>query len=208
MDPSTSRLFCLTGDVQTGKTRWLLRLLDELAASGVTGLGVVSPGIWRKNDIDGEREDAPPFEKLGIEVVLLPQNERLPFAARRDLLDEEGMGTPTAEADRARLLWAIRDDSIQAVNRHFDALMQDPMDGLLVVDELGRLELEQEGGFTQALRLLEAGPTAHWPCALVVVRDRLARTAASRLAPAWGEVVPLGPDAQGRDLVRSSLALE
>ena len=37
-------LFILTGDVQSGKTRWLERLVAELAADGVESRGVLAPG--------------------------------------------------------------------------------------------------------------------------------------------------------------------
>jgi hypothetical protein len=177
------------------------------------------------------------YEKLGIEVVLLPGGERLPFAKRRDLCDKSGGDsgcgnresgesresgkaaihpTSTAEADRAQLGWAIRDDSLAAVNRHFEMLCdkrdkrdkrgdfvlsdgQDtplsmPLGGLLVVDELGRLELEHDGGFTAAVRLLEAGPSTAWPHALIVIRSALVEKAYERFSASWGAVSIIAPD--------------
>jgi nucleoside-triphosphatase THEP1 len=237
-------LYVLTGAIQTGKTRWLEAMTRELEARGVSCAGVLSPGVWRKHPgVDGE---ATGFEKLGIEVVLLPQGERLPFATRRDLLEagpHEAVGaSATREADRAGLGWAIRDEAIAAVNAHFDRLAaerneaqsaqvaraaqgarapqvtqgaqsaqvaraaggadaaarqaattQDAAgrEGLLVVDELGRLELEFGGGYTSAMRLLEAGPSARWPKALIVVREQLAETARSHFGSAWKETTIL-----------------
>ena len=41
-------LFILTGQIQSGKTRWLLSLLDEVRELGVLPFGVVAPGVWRR----------------------------------------------------------------------------------------------------------------------------------------------------------------
>jgi hypothetical protein len=242
-------LFILTGDIQIGKTRWLTALTEELATCGVSCFGVLSPGIWREQvdeGVDeggrvGADEGVVTYEKLGIEVVLLPQGTRLPFALRRDLVFEQSLEssapqsevarpetlgarclkTPeaarletqeadrpkTKEADRAALGWAIRDEAIAAVNAHFDHLSADHLSadhlpketpGLLVIDELGRLELMHEGGFTSAVRLLESGPQPQWPHALIIARDRLVDLAYTRFSTAWNEVSVIGPTDDAR----------
>lgn len=76
-------LFLLTGEVQIGKTRWLESLVTELGAFGVPCAGVLAPGQWVPSM--GPRADANGFEKLGIDNVLLPGGERIPFARRGDL---------------------------------------------------------------------------------------------------------------------------
>ena len=86
-------LFLLTGDVQIGKTRWLERLAAELAGDGVPVAGVLAPGVWRvrePHEVPGERGLAGEgrFEKLGIDNVLLPGGERVPFARERRLCRE------------------------------------------------------------------------------------------------------------------------
>lgn len=73
-------LFILTGDIQIGKTRWLKSTCRKLAADGIPCAGVVAPGVW----VPSEHGDANGFEKLGIDNLLLPQGERIPFARRRD----------------------------------------------------------------------------------------------------------------------------
>ena len=89
-------LFILTGDVQSGKTRWLERLVAELAADGVESRGVLAPGVWRPRADGDDGGLRPPgsgegaYEKLGIDNVLLPQGERLRFARRRDLAERDG----------------------------------------------------------------------------------------------------------------------
>ncbi|MFR8009703.1 MAG: hypothetical protein ACLU6D_10730, partial [Gordonibacter urolithinfaciens] len=75
-------LFILTGGVQSGKTRWLERLVAELAADGVESRGVLAPGVWRPRADGDDGGLRPPgsgegaYEKLGIDNVLLPQGER------------------------------------------------------------------------------------------------------------------------------------
>jgi hypothetical protein len=76
-------LFLLTGEVQIGKTRWLEKLVADLAERGVLCAGVLAPGQWVASA--GERADGNGYEKLGIDNVLLPGGERVPFARRDDL---------------------------------------------------------------------------------------------------------------------------
>ena len=40
-------LFLLTGNIQTGKTRWLMRTLSALEERGVALYGALTPGVWR-----------------------------------------------------------------------------------------------------------------------------------------------------------------
>lgn len=219
-------LFLLTGDVQIGKTRWLQRMTAELARDGVAVAGVLAPGVWRERAPAGEGG----FEKLGIDNVLLPGGERIGFARRRDLALAEGSFDPTSQSAAAQLAWEISDDAIERVNVHFDELAAEaraqrmlhakpPFDracepgqadsarGLLVVDELGRLELVRDGGLTSAVALLEAGPSARFPHALVVVRDWLCDRARGRFAEAWGDACPIAPGDEARALVRAALGL-
>ncbi|ACV22509.1 Uncharacterised protein [Slackia heliotrinireducens] len=67
-------LFVLTGDIQTGKTRWLEALVSELERSGAGVFGVVSPGVWEQGPREGE------FRKLAIDNVLLPGCRRIRMA--------------------------------------------------------------------------------------------------------------------------------
>ncbi len=71
----------------------------------------------------------------------------------------------------------------------------------LVVDELGRLELLRGCGLTNAVALLDAGPTPTFPHALAVVRETLLDQAISRFAPAWEEPHPIAPGDEARQLI-------
>lgn len=206
-------LFLLTGDVQIGKTRWLEDLCASLQAAGTCVAGVVAPGQWvprpegqpsGKHGFDG----AGRFEKLGIDNVLLPQGERIEFARRRDLAAKSKAFTEGTQAKAAKLGWAISDTAIAQVNAHFAALAKQAANetrlaphAMLVVDELGRLELLRGCGLTNALAILDAGPTPQSPHAIAVVRETLLDEARKRFEPRWGKATVIGPNDAVRKLV-------
>lgn len=152
------------------------------------------------------------YEKLGIDAVLLPRNERFPFARRADLAHAERRFDPSSQSARARLAWAIDDAAIERVNEHFEALSlrlgRRCQAGFLVVDELGALELLRGEGFSSALALLENGPSAAFPHALAVVRRSLRDVAVDRLSPAWGQVRVIYPGDEARVSVLRALGVD
>ena len=206
-------LFLLTGDVQIGKTRWLESLCASLQAAGTCVAGVVAPGQWAprpegqpggKHGFDGTGR----FEKLGIDNVLLPQGTRIEFARRRDLAAKSKAFTEGTQAKAAKLGWAISDTAIAQINAHFAALAKQAANetrlaphAVLVVDELGRLELLRGCGLTNALAILDAGPTPQFPHAIAVVRETLLDEARRRFEPRWGKATVIGPDDAARNLV-------
>ena len=198
-------LFILTGDVQTGKTRWLESLIDSLNENGVSAQGVLAPGVWRSgNDPDAVEEyvDENGFEKLGIDNVLLPDGKRIPFARRRDIAEEEGLLNPDAQREKAHWLGQIDEDAIIKVNDHLASRPHPTAYSkrLLVIDELGRLELLRGGGLVAAINLLEQGPSATFPHTLVIVRAALLDEAKTRF-PLWGEPTLIYPDCKSADQV-------
>lgn len=72
---------------------------------------------------------------------------------------------------------------------------------MLVVDELGRLELLRGCGLTNAPAILDAGPTPQFPHAIAVVRETLLDEARRRFKPRWGKATVIGPDDAARNLV-------
>ena len=180
-------LYFLTGNVQTGKTRWLMRHIEKLEVEGTQVCGVVAPGVWKKHP-DG-------FEKLGIDNLLLPEKRLIPFARRDDLARPEDKQY-ASQSEQARLHWVINDDAIAHVNEHFDELarIESPGNRILVVDELGRLELEYGAGLTSAVALVDRGATPAFPHAIVVVRAELLEAAKARFANApWNGMQDLLP---------------
>lgn len=194
-------LLILTGDIQIGKTRWLMQTVDRLEAGGVACEGVIAPGVWQPTADGG-------FDKLGIDNLLLPQHDLVPFARRADLALAEGAFDENAQAAKARLHWHIADEAIARVNAHFDALAAAPEPArereatprrILFVDELGQLELLRGEGLTSAMDLLKRGPRQRYAHAVVVARDMfgLPERAAALFADAWGgaERIAHGEDA-------------
>ncbi|CAK7050409.1 MAG: hypothetical protein PEGG_02126 [Paraeggerthella hongkongensis] len=208
-------LFLLTGDVQIGKTRWLEAAVKGLVAQDVAVEGVLAPGVWRGSEAGkaagcSAAVGAETLEKIGIDNVLLPDGERVSFARRRDLALAEGTFREESQSARAKLAWEISDDALAQVNAHFDRLKAaDPphSPGLLVVDELGQLELLRGGGLTSAMDVLSQGPSARSAHALVVVRAWLLEAAAERFGDVWGGAKMLAPDGEARSTLRSAFDL-
>ena len=195
-------LFLLTGEVQIGKTRWLESLVAELGAFGVPCAGVLAPGQWVPST--GPHADANGFEKLGIDNVLLPSGERIPFARRGDLARADGTFDEESQAAKAELAWHIDDAAIDRVNAHFNEIATHASvaaPGLLIVDELGRLEIWRGGGLTSAMALLAQGPTTTFPHALAVVRDYLLDDAEALLAEAWPDRCRIKPNDAAREAI-------
>ena len=202
-------LFVLTGDIGTGKTRWLQELVEALRGEGIAVCGVLAPGAWadrRDDPISYSHADVNGFEKLGIDNVLLPGDERIVFARRTDLATSEGIFDPNSESGKAKLGWHIFDTAIDRVNDHFSSLRtagenaSNHAPALLVIDELGRLELECGGGLTEAIAILDDGPTDDMQHALIVVRKALLPSIEGRFEN-WGKPVYLTPNDSSRMLV-------
>ena len=129
-------------------------------------------------------------------------NAHFDALARRDARH----ANPESPADPARMFHVKHSFAQTDVSREtFRAGETRP--GLLVVDELGRLELMRDGGLTAATALLERGPASGFPHALAVVRDWLCPCAEERFAAAWGGAEVLAPDERARALVRAACGL-
>ena len=189
-------LFLLTGDVQTGKTRWLDCLISELVADGVQCYGVVAPGVWVESSGSCANEQG--FEKLGIDNRLLPGGKTIRFADRIDIAKDNGTFDAESEAGKVQLGWHIYDGALAQVNEYLATIPKlcretSNRRGLLVIDELGRLELDHDGGLTQAVKLMESGPQGCITDALLVVRETLAPKAEQRFAHAWESMKSIAP---------------
>ncbi len=117
-------LFILTGSIQSGKTRWLESLLEEVRRLGVLPFGVVAPGVWKRGHPNEGNTDENGFEKLGINNTLLPQEHTLLFAKRRDIAKEQGEIDSASQSERASLGWYMSNDAIDKVNSHFEAALR------------------------------------------------------------------------------------
>lgn len=204
-------LYLLTGEIQTGKTRWLEARLAEAEAAGVEVHGVLSPGVWVPAE-DGS------FEKQGIDLVFYPSHEHVRFADRLnpdDVTDadddgydepeeaQEGIEELTGEplegeapapcpmhADGRILGWKFYSYWFGRVNDLFAELRKaESADSgsrrLVVIDEIGRLELAGRG-FSEAVSFLLDGENPAWPDVVAVVRSELLDRARTLLDPVWG----------------------
>lgn len=201
-------LFILTGNIQIGKSRWLERLADDLTRLDVTCYGVIAPGIWVESNTDAANDQG--YEKLGINNLLLPDNVTVPFAQRADIARANGTYADLSQAGRVGLGWHIDDAAIARANEHLSSIEKRAEDDrrhkLLVIDELGRLELDHESGLIEAMRLLRNGPCAGMKDALVVVRETFAERAESLFAETWNGVLRIAPTRQDAELVKRHLA--
>ena len=168
---------------------------------------------------------------------MLPQNERIAFARRPDLVEQDCEGSDAdngsknalmrcSQSTQAKLSWAIDDFAIDQVNAHFCTLCAQAKDctlpedikhatgitvqapthpGLLVIDELGPLELLKNGGLTSAMDVLSQGPSPLCAHALIVVRESLCDTAAQRFGDCWGGAAAIYPTEESCEQVLSCL---
>jgi energy-coupling factor transport system ATP-binding protein len=161
----------LTGPRGSGKTTACRALVAEMRGAGRRVGGVVCPARLR----DGV--------KVGIDVVEVAGGRRRQLATKAgdDTVRGNGRGGELAlgawSFDREALAWA--DEALAATS---------PLCDLVVVDELGPLELLRGEGFTAALDLVDAGrglvvavvreelldvARARWPLAQVRTPDEL-----------------------------------
>lgn len=151
------QILLVTGESGSGKSAWCADLIMQAQRRGLSVAGVLSPAVVR-NDV-----------KIGIDVVDLVSGQRRRLAHRRDLRETEIM-TP---------MWAFDSETVQWVN---GLLEQAPRCDLLVVDELGPLEFQQNKGFVAAFSLVDR---RQYRVACLVVRPSLLRDALSRWPGAY-----------------------
>jgi len=159
----------LTGNRGAGKTTWLGEEVRRRRAAGQETVGIIAPAIFGKKD------------KLGIEAWLLPTDERFNLASVQPRIPSQAH--PSQQPCQplrpdADLTWRFDDAAVQRVNAHLQtiAAASSPK-ALLVIDEIGPLELCRQAGFTAALELLDK---RIYEQAIVVIRPSLVGQAQQR----------------------------
>lgn len=151
---NTPALFIITGPRLAGKTTLCDHLVRLARQAGRQVGGILSIGIFENG------------QKIAIDARDLRTGERRRLAHRRQAGQPvTGAHTPGWRFDPSTLAWG-------------NAVLQTatPCD-LLIVDELGPLELEQVQGWTAGLSTLDSG---HFRWSLVVIRPELLATGRQR----------------------------
>lgn len=141
-----ARRIILTGAFESGKTTLLLLLLDALRESQLDIAGVLSPPVYE----DGL--------KTGIDLLNLRNGMRQPLAMLRS-------GETTGELFTNH--WVFSNEAMAEGDRIL--LDATPCD-LLIVDELGPLELERQSGWMNGISAIDS---QQYCLAVIVIRNAL-----------------------------------
>jgi nucleoside-triphosphatase len=149
---SVPSLLIVTGPRGAGKTTFCARVVEQVRDAPIVVAGILSPAVFERG------------EKIGIDAIDLRTGERRRLASPFD---------PSMGATRTRR-WSFHDTALMWGNLVLQSAI--PCD-LLIVDELGILELEQAQGWLAGLAALDS--TAYrW--GLVVIRPELLDAALRR----------------------------
>jgi len=162
----------ISGDSGAGKSTWCLEFLRQARLSGLAPLGLLSPPVYQNG------------RKVAIDLLAIASGERRRLAELRQAdAREPGVSTENWHFDPAALNWGNRVlESIQSCD-------------LLLIDELGPLELNRAEGLTSGLALIDQRGCR---LACVVVRPTL--LAAARQRWPWGEILEITANPAGEDL--------
>lgn len=164
----------LTGAFGSGKTTACLRLIDMARQSGLECAGIVCPGRF---------EGA---IKVGIDILDVRTNDRRPLAYVDD--QPAALRTTHYRFDADVMAWGVTILNTAC-----------PCD-ILLVDELGPLELERGQGWINALEILRTG---QFILAVVVVRPELVPVFQLSVPGASASILEPGPfENQIEQLVR------
>jgi nucleoside-triphosphatase THEP1 len=142
-----SARWIVTGEFEQGKTRTCQAVAGRLQDIGWDVAGILSPGVWMAG------------RKVAIDAVDLRTGKTRRLAVRSEpSLALRQLSTVRWAFDLETLAWC---DSV---------LEHAPPCDLLVVDELGPLELERGAGLMQGLQAADAG---EFVLGLLVIRPRL-----------------------------------
>lgn len=143
----------LTGTFESGKTTLLLLLLDSLRKYQLDIAGVISPPVYK----DGE--------KTGIDLLNLRTGIRQPLAVLNSGVNPGQLFTKH---------WVFSTEAMEEGNHIL--LEATPCD-LLIVDELGPLELERQTGWMNGISAIDS---QHYCLAVCVIRESLIPAALQR----------------------------
>jgi nucleoside-triphosphatase THEP1 len=145
---SQGQIIVVTGEIGAGKTTWCRDLIAHVRNLGLRAAGLSSPGVF----VDGQ--------KVAIDLLDLATDQQRRLADRLAVPDTASP-TPNWKFHAETLAWG------NTVLKSIDTC------DLLVIDELGPLELRHNQGWQHALSLLKQ---PHFRAACVIVRRSLLET--------------------------------
>jgi nucleoside-triphosphatase THEP1 len=160
--PGRPSRYLLTGESSTGKTAWCCKLAESARNSRLTLGGVVSPGRYI-----GDR-------RIAIDLQDVNTGETHQLASLR----------PRIEPDQPTRKWVMDSETISWGNRIFRELGK--ID-LLIVDEIGPLELIHGKGLLHAIHAIDQGK---YGAAVIVVRASLLENILDRWPDSHVMLVP------------------
>jgi nucleoside-triphosphatase THEP1 len=159
---SGPRIGLLTGPVGVGKTTVAERVVGLARRKGLLCGGLLAPAMMSRCG-----------QKAGIWGVDVETGERRILARTDRILGGPSVGPYSFDADALAWASAVIDRALQPATPH-------PYD-LVIVDEIGKLELWHDTGLAPVLPKLATGAGAR---SLVLVRDSLLAELQARLSPA------------------------
>ena len=167
------RIIGLVGARGTGKTSLIMDLLGSLQKRNLKIAGVLSPGIF-----DGT-------QKIAIELIHLPSRQGRLLAVLRN---DHQTGTPFGD-------WAFFQETLDWAN---EKLQEEPACDLLVLDEIGPLELDFNRGLQAGLALLAKGV---YKLALLSLRPKCMEAIQER----FPEIVLLALEDLGQEVIKDTV---
>jgi nucleoside-triphosphatase THEP1 len=160
------KLLIVTGEMGAGKTTWVRHFIDYARTQHAEVRGLFSPAIF-ENGV-----------KTGIGLVNLATGEQRQLARQRT-------DAPDNTAQIVTKCWQFDPDVLAWGDAVLRAIIHT---NILVIDEIGPLELERGAGWQSALALLDADQQYSTAC--VVIRPNLVTTALSRWPHAFISTIP------------------
>jgi len=151
-EKKASRLWIVSGERRKGKTTWCAEVVEQARLAGMTVGGILCPAEFENN------------QKISFDLVDIATGETR-LLGRRGVDVQPGIKVGNWLLDRNVIAWG----------NHI--LQSSTGKDILVIDELGDLEFRDEGGFQEALRILDEG--SH-QTAIVVIRPELIEVAFQR----------------------------
>jgi nucleoside-triphosphatase THEP1 len=150
--PPESKLMIVTGWRNTGKTTFCQFMIEAARERNLKVSGLLSPGVFEN------------YDKIRIEMEDLSSGEKR-VLAHKGFDPESEFNLPHWVFEKENLTWG---------NTVFEKSV--PTD-VLIVDELGPIELEQNKGWTFGMQALDSG---QYKVAIVVIRPELMPLAKQR----------------------------